>query len=209
MSAASPHQDGDQYQLVNNLGQGGVIQLVSNTTVGNNLHLFQDCDLALLLADGNQNRAYLPLEYNDIQAGYEIGVAGFPLPSLLAVNGNLRYDGLIFRVAKDVVTATYRTNITTNTGITLTDIPAIEVNFLFVPGNSGGPLFAAATGRVVGFVQGYRSQKIEEKVETVTLIPALPQGLPNTYIYTQSALYSLGIGISRVRSHLEQFGVSL
>jgi hypothetical protein len=209
MSPANPHQDGDQYQLVNSLGQGGLINTVSDTTVGRNLHFFQDCDLALLQADGSQNRAYLPLQYADIYPGYEIGVAGFPLPSLQTVAGSLRYDGLIFRVAKNVVTATYRTNINTNTGMALTDIPAIEVNFLFVPGNSGGPLFEADTGRVVGFVQGYRTQKIEEKVETVSLIPTLPQGMASSYIYTQSALYSLGIGISRVRSHLEQFGVSL
>lgn len=209
MNPANPHQDGDQYQLVNNLGTGGSIHLVSNAIAQNNLHLFQEADLALLQVDGNQDRPYLPLEYGDTPVGTEIGVAGYPLPQLLVTNGTLRYDGLIFRVAKNVVTSTYRTNIPTDMGFLLTDVPIIEVNFLFVSGNSGGPLFLAETGRAIGFVHGYRTQKIREKVETVTLIPALPAGMSGTYIENQSALYSLGIGLSRVRVYLEQFGVTL
>lgn len=94
-------------------------------------------------------------------------------------------------------------------GTILTDIPVIEVNFLFVAGNSGGPLFAAETGRAMGFVHGYHTQKIREKVETVTLIPTLPPGISGTYIDNQSALYSLGIALSRVRDYLDRFGVTL
>lgn len=120
----------------------------------------------------------------------------------------LHYDGLIFRVAKNVVTANYQGNIGAGLG-RLTDIPIIEVNFLFVPGNSGGPVFAANTGRVHGFVHGYRTQKVREVIETVTMIPELPEGLGGTYIDTQTALYSFGIGLNRVRAHLEELGVTL
>jgi S1-C subfamily serine protease len=209
MHPANPHQDGDQYQLVNNLGTGATIHSVREAVVGNNVHVFADDDLAILLPDGNQEQAYLPLEYGDVNVGADIGVAGYPLPELIVVGGALRYDGLVFRVARNVVTSTYRTNIPMDIGISLTDIPVIEVNFLFVPGNSGGPIFAADTGRVLAFVHGYRTQKIQERVETVTLIPTLPQGVASTYISNQSALYSLGIKLNRVRSHLERFGVSL
>jgi len=207
MHPANPHQDGDTYRLVNDLA--GTIHSVENAVRGANVHIFPEDDLALLVAEGNQNQSYLRLEYGDVDVGTEIGVAGYPLPELIVVNGALSYAGLIFRVAKDVVTSTFRTDIPTDAGITLKDIPVIEVNFLFVPGNSGGPIFAADTGRVLGFVHGYRTQKIRETIETVTLIPALPQGLSNTYVSNQSALYSLGIKLNRVRDHLEAFEVSL
>src|SRR2546430_9032021 len=36
------------------------------------------------------------------------------------------------------------------------------------------------------------SQKILERLETVSLIPQLPSGVSSTYIDNQSALYSLG-----------------
>lgn len=207
--ASNPHQNGDSYDLVNNLGSKISIQQVSNAEEGNNLHIFSDDDLAVLLVDSNQDKAYLPLDYGDVDVGSEIGVAGYPLPEFIVVNGVLSYNGLIFRVAKNVVTATYSTNLPTDTGMNLRDVQVIEVNFLFVPGNSGGPIFAAETGRIVGFVEGYRTQKIQEKVETATMIPNLPQGLNGTYINNQSALYSIGIKLNRVRPRLEQFGVSL
>jgi hypothetical protein len=210
MNVASPHQDGVQYDLVNNLGpSGGSVHTVSNATTGTNVHLFPEDDLAVLIVDGNQDRAYLPLDYSDIRIGAEIGVAGYPIPRLVVVNGKISFDGLLFRVAKSVLTSTYIITINTDIGTTLPNMPVIEVNFLFVSGNSGGPIFSSDTGRVLGFVHGYQSYKILERVETVNMIKNLPAGMANTYIHNQTALYSLGIVLSRVRVHLEKFGVSL
>jgi len=133
------------------------------------------------------------------------------LPKFNVVNGVLFWDGLIFRVAKNVLTARYTMgNMNTNTGATMTDVPLLEVNFLFMPGNSGGPIFAAETGRVLGFVHGYMTEKILEKVENVSLITTpLPQGVNATYIANQSALYSVGIALGKARPHLEAHGVTL
>ena len=88
-------------------------------------------------------------------------------------------------------------------------MPYIEVNFLFVPGNSGGPVFSAENGRVVGFVRGYNAVKIRETVATATMIPQLPLGLGNQYIEHLHAVYSLAVKLDFIRTTIEGFGVSL
>lgn len=181
---------------------------VTKALVGKNIHLFPDTDLALLTTDTNGSQPYVPLEYGEIPEGIEIGVAGYPLPALHEVNGVLKLDGLIYRVAKSVVTATYVTNVHTDQDA-VDSVPLIEVNFLFVPGNSGGPIFVAETGRVGGFVKGYRTAKIREKVEEVNLIKDFPEKMDRKYVENLTALYSFGIKLSHVRRYLEQFGVSL
>lgn len=204
------HQDGDSYHLVRNDGPNSVAHFVLNVGVGKTLHLFPDCDMALLQTSGVKNQAYVALDYADWPVGKEIGVAGYPLARLHAVNGALAYDGLIFRVARDVITAAYQTTITTNTGQVMPNVPVLEVNFLFVPGNSGGPIFDAETGRVAAFVHGYNAVKIRERVEQITTTNLiLPNGLPNQYIENLNAVYSLAVRISRCRDHLTNFNVNL
>src|SRR4029077_4176513 len=206
---ASPHIDGETYKLISNNLTTRTGWAIQDAVVGDNVHIFPDADLALLSVDGGQSRSYLPLEYNDIPVGAEIGVAGYPAPNVPAINGNIVLDGLIYRVAKSVLTATYRSDLNVNTGQTLKNIPVIEVNFLFVPGNSGGPIFSASNGRVIGFVHGFRSQKVEERIETALPSLILPQGVTSPYILSNSAMYSVGIGIGCVRAHLESLGVTL
>lgn len=206
----APHKDGDNYHLVGNLtGSAGIVHEIADGTVGKNIHLFPDSDLALLIVESKSDQAYAALEYGDFSEGREIGVAGYPIPILLSIEGELKYDSLIFRVAKGVVTARYETNLELDQGQTLASIPVIEVNSLFVPGNSGGPIFDASTGRVLGFVVGYQTVKIRERVEEATLIQNCPEGMEKRYIENVNAFYSLGIRLSRVRSHLETFGVPL
>jgi S1-C subfamily serine protease len=209
MHPANSHIDGDRYDLISIAGSIRVVWSIQNAIVGNNVHIFQNADLALLSVDGNQERPYLPLEYGDIPVGAEIGVAGYPIPQLQVINGQLDLTGLIYRVAKDVLTATYTANFNTNTGATLTNIPVIEVNFLFVPGNSGGPIFSATNGRVIGYVQGFRTHKVEEKVETASPDLRLPEGMSSSYILSNSALYSIGVRLILARSYLESLGVTL
>lgn len=84
----------------------------------------------------------------------------------------------------------------------------VEVNFMFVPGNSGGPIFDGNTGRVIAYVKGFHHYKIKEVEERCSLIP-LPPGLQPNYLDSVYAIYSLGITLGRVRNHLESFGVQL
>jgi len=209
----APHVDGDIYRLValtDTKGAGNAVQ-IGNVKAGENLHLFPESDLALFRCPIQDTRPFVALEYGEVPLGKELGVAGYPLPRLASApgNGDLRYDGLIFRVAQGPLTSSYVTALNSDQGIVLQNVPILEVNFLFVTGNSGGPVFDAATGRVAAFVQGYHTTKIRERMETVTMINPLPEGTANTYVENLSALYSIAIKMERARPHLEANGVTL
>jgi hypothetical protein len=205
----SPHQAGDIYRLVNNLdGTHGFVHEV-NGGIGKDIHLYPDQDFAILLSSTKADQAYLPVSYADVQIGSDIGVAGYPLASLSTdSSGNITLGGIVYRVAKGVTNAFYKTDVDSNDGHPLKDVMVLEVNFLFVPGNSGGPIFEANTGRALAYVKGFRTHKIQEREETCNLIP-LPAGLSANYLDGVHAVYSIGLTLDRVRNHLEQFGVKL
>jgi S1-C subfamily serine protease len=201
-----PHQPGDSYLLVSNLtGSSGKTYTIAAPQIGNEISLFPNLDLAVLrVSTAPQDQPYVALEYGDVYEGEDIGVVGYPLPELRAVNGNIALDAVLYRAARGCVTARY----TANDGALL-NVPLVEVNFLFVPGNSGGPVFSADSGRVIGFVRGYRAVKIRETVVTATMIPQLPLGLGNQYIENLNAIYSVAVKLDFVRATIEGFGVSL
>ena len=195
--------------VCNLTGSSGSFHLIRNSEVGKTVHLYPECDLGLLVATEMKGRPYAALEYGDAPEGKEIGVAGYPLPKLVLERGKLVYSGLIFRIAKGVITASYSPNLSADETGFMASVPVIEVNFLFVPGNSGGPIFDSENGRVLGFVHGFSTDKIRERVQEATLIQELPEGMDRRHIENLNALYSLGIKLSRVRAYLENFGVSL
>jgi hypothetical protein len=96
-------------------------------------------------------------------------------------------------------------------GYPLKDVPVIEVNFFFVPGNSGGPIFDAETGRVFAYVKGMHTPKINEFLDSAFPITKskLPAGMSDQYIADIRAVYSIGLMLDRVRTELEKFGVQL
>jgi S1-C subfamily serine protease len=206
-----PHQDGDHYHLACNEGDRIAVHIIPDVKMGNQLHVFPESDLGLLIARGIKGQPFVALDYNDWRVGKEIGVAGYPVPKLHAINNQLAYDGLLFRVAKGVITSTYRTNLQTEGGQQLPGVTLLEVNFLFVPGNSGGPVFDAETGRVSAFVHGYTTTKIRERIEQANpgLAQNLPPGVSASYIENLNALYSIAIRIETCRNHLEKFGATL
>jgi|HubBroStandDraft_2_1064218.scaffolds.fasta_scaffold36128_1 S1-C subfamily serine protease len=203
---ANPHQAGDSYVLAANLtGNSGKLYALQNPQIGQEINLFPNLDLAVLRVPNTpQDQPYAPLEYGDVYEGHGIGVVGYPLPVLQVVNGNLALNSLIYRAASGSVTGRY----TTNDGA-LQNVPYIEVNFLFVPGNSGGPVFSEKTGRVLGFVRGYRAAKIREIIATATMIPQMPLGVPNQYVESLSAVYSIAVKLDFIRATIEGFGVTL
>jgi hypothetical protein len=205
----SPHQPGDLYRLVNNLdGEHGVIHEI-NGGVGIDIHLYPDNDFAILISKFKLDQAYLPISYADVPIGSAIGVAGYPLARLTTDSkGNLTLGGVVYRVAQGVATSFYKTNMDFNDGYPLKDVSIVEVNFMFVPGNSGGPIFEANTGRVVAYVKGFLNPKIADKKETCNLIP-VPAGLGADYLTAVYAVYSVGLTLFPVREALEKFGVKL
>ena len=201
-----PHRGGDSYLLVSNLtGSSGKAYILENPEVGKEINLFPNLDLAVLrVSSAPQDQPYVALEYGDIFEGEDIGVVGYPLAELRTVNGNIVFDAVIYRAARGHVTGRY----VTNDG-PLTNVPYVEVNFLFVPGNSGGPVFAAETGRVLGFVRGFRAIKIKESVANVTMIQQLPLGMSNQYVENLNAIYSVAVKLDFIRTTIEGFGVTL
>ena len=173
-------------------GGNGVVYNITGD-VATDIHLYPDLDLALILCRTNPTQAYIPVSFADVAVGTEIGVAGYPLATLKTDgNGNLTPQGLVYRVAKGVATAVYRTDWDSGDGHPLTDAPVVEVNFLFVPGNSGGPIFDAERGRAFAYVKGMTVSKVGERLETCTHIPP-PPNIPKEYLDGVQAVYSVGL----------------
>lgn len=197
------HRAGDSYRLIANVtGSSPTSHVVTAPQVGQELTLFPSLDLAVLRVDITNDQPYVALAYDDIRVGAEVGVVGYPLASLITdANGNLTLQGLIYRAAYGPVTGRY--DGTLPTGET---IPVVEVNFMFVPGNSGGPVFNVNTGRVCGMVQSIRWTRIAEQVMPTGIVQ-LPLGVVNPYIVPIMAIYSWGIKLDCARTALEGFGV--
>jgi hypothetical protein len=207
-SAKNPHMAGDRYQLVQSLSDNTAtssFQFIP--TIDMDLHLFPDRDAAILQLN-DADRPFASLSYSDISAGAEIGVAGYPLPRFLVdTNGALQLGNLIYRVAKGVVTSTIRQSLSPNSEAGTAELKTIEVNFLFVPGNSGGPIFDAETGRVVAFVHGFMDNQIVQRYSE-TNQEHVTAGAPAKHIQALHAVYSLGIKLDAIRTELESFGVT-
>jgi hypothetical protein len=207
---ANAHQPGDKYQLVANLPGNVPIALPVAGDIGTDVHLFPDKDLAIIICKARKDQPYMSISYAEVAVGSEIGVAGYPLAQLSTdAKGNPNINKLVYRVAKGVTTAVFNDTIDSNDGHPLIDVPIVEVNFLFVPGNSGGPVFDAETGRAIAYVKGFRSPRIQEKVEQAFPQTQLPAGMANNYISCVHAVYSIGLTLDRIRTELEQFGVKL
>ncbi len=200
------HQPGDSYLLVANLtGKSGKLYRIDAPELDKDINLFPNLDLAVMRVTGaDANQPYCALEYGTVWEGQEIGVVGYPLAELQTINGNLALNAVLYRAARGCVTALYSTN-----DGALINVPCVEVNFLFVPGNSGGPVFSVDTGRVVGYVRGYRAVKIRESVATATMIAQLPLGLSSQYMENLNAIYSIAIKLDYIRTTVEAFGVTL
>jgi S1-C subfamily serine protease len=201
-----PHQDGDSYLLVANLtGTSAKVYTITTPQIGTEVNLFPNLDLAVLRVNyAGADQPYAALEYGDVYEGEDIGVVGYPLAKLQAINGNIALNAVLYRAARGCVTGRYAAN-----DGALMNVPIIEVNFLFVPGNSGGPVFSAETGRVMGFVRGFQALKIRESVATATMIQQMPLGLGNQYIENLNAIYSIAVKLDFIRTTIEGFGATL
>jgi Trypsin-like peptidase domain len=204
-----PHQAGDKYQTVQNLGSGQIkISIPFDLTIGTDLHLFPNYDAALIRAPGPP-RPYVAVGYSDLTEGQEIGIAGYPLSQVTpGPNGEPLFPGFIYRVAKGVVTSTIRQRLNPNPDPQTAELSTLEVNFLFVPGNSGGPVFDCETGRASAFVHGFTDRQIIQRYVD-TEASNVTAGAPAKHVQALHAVYSLGIMLDNIRTELEQLGVAL
>jgi S1-C subfamily serine protease len=207
---ASPHQAGDKYQLLQNMGSGNMKAIfMPNVNIGQELHIYPQMDMAIVQIPSSNPQPYASLSYADVVEGNEIGVAGYPLSEVTpGPNGEPQFHGFVYRVAKGVITSTVRQYLNPAPDPQTADLSTVEVNFLFVPGNSGGPIFDAETGRVLAYVHGFTNREIIQKLAD-TLPQHVTAGGPPRHIQSLHAIYSLGIRIENVRTELEGFGVTL
>lgn len=205
--SVAPHQQGDSYRLIANLsGDQATVHTVTTPEVGKELSLFPQIDLAVLQVAGAPDQECASICYEDVLVGHEIGVVGYPLASLgTDAAGNLILDGLIYRAGRGVITGRFQADINNNAK----NIPLLEVNFMFVSGNSGGPVFNSETGKVLGMVQGIQWFKIAEQVVARNPTPnqQLNLPLPPIYVAPVLAVYSRAIKLDCLRTVLDGFGI--
>jgi S1-C subfamily serine protease len=177
--------------------------------IGQQLHLFPDYDAAILKTPASSPQPYASIGYTDTAEGLEIGVAGYPLSQITTgPNAEPQFHGVVYRVAKGVVTSTVRQAIRPDPDPQTAVLSTVEVNFLFVPGNSGGPVFDADTGRVIAYVHGFTNREIVQRLAD-TSKENIDAGADPKHIESLHAVYSLGIKLLNIRGELEKFGVTL
>jgi S1-C subfamily serine protease len=208
-SVMNPHEPGDRYQLVQSLAANTAFATTHFApTVGTDLHLYPDQDAAILQVPGD-GHPFVAISYSDLPDGSEIGVVGYPLSSILPPqNGGPVLTNVVYRVAKGVVTATYSQSIKPGPEPQTATLNTLEVNFLFVPGNSGGPIFDAETGRVLAFVHGFRDTQIVQRFSDTAPVN-VTVGAPQKHVESLHAIYSIGIRLDGLRTALEGFGATL
>lgn len=203
---SDPHQTGDSYILVANLtGSSPRIHRVVGPQVGNGLDLYPELDLAILKVGKTSDQPYAAIMYDEIEPGEEIGITGYPLAQIgRDTNSNLVLDGMIHRCGRGVITARYEASLSQGAPT----LPLIETNFMFVSGNSGGPIFNPATGQVVGMVKMVSWAKIADHLCQADLNHKLPAGIQTSYLSAVFAIYSSGVKLDAFRAALESSGIS-
>lgn len=212
-SGKKPHQDGDTYLFIQNRG-GGQFQnfQIASVTLEKNLFWDAEKDVALfhvpdvpeIMKSNGAVQAYSALSFAAVKDGREIGVLGYPLSKLTFKERDINKPDLstfIPRVSKGIINSqVHYADINTGDGFTVKNADVIEVDFLFVPGNSGGPVFDGETGEVVGYVHGFRSIPLKENVLDASI--ELPEGVSKKYINLEKAVYSMAIKVSNIKEFL-------
>jgi len=145
----------------------------------------ETADLALLEVSGVAVEPALPAEDNDVRLGAEIFAVGFPWRRRLGI-----FNGIVSQVPED--TREEPTASEEGREHTLT------VDAMTSSGMSGGGVFLASTGRLLGIVEGYQTASIAVKGQSQTYSVKVP--MPGETFVAP---------ISRIRRFLNEAGVSV
>jgi hypothetical protein len=208
-AARLPHQQGDRYQFVQSLSQGTVkASALFELEIGQQIHAYPEWDAAIIDMPG-EPQPYAAISYADAEVGAEIGVAGYPLSQVVpGPAGAPQYPGIIYRVAKGVITSAMSQRLNPMPDPQTNELNTVEVNFMFVPGNSGGPVFDAETGRVLAFVHGFTNREIVQRLAD-TNQDNINAGAPPKHVQALHAVYSLGVKLDNIKTELDGFGVTV
>ncbi|MFC1629744.1 serine protease [Patescibacteria group bacterium] len=227
----NPHKDGDGYRLISRLSGSGSRQFawydIPNVRIGTNLFLNSEKDAALLsIPDIDRiekekgiSQPYFVLNGSSISDGKEIGVIGYPLARLSFKDNDINKPVLgsfIPRVSKNVISSKQLVNTLRTENEAMKNVSIVEVNFLFVPGNSGGPVFDASTGEALAYVHGFRSILLKTRIIEAKLSKSLIgkiknflKGIPNKFIDTEKAIYSSGVTVDNIKEFLGQHKIQV
>jgi len=233
-SQKNPHKDGDGYRLICRLSDSKSSQFATydlkDVKLDTELFLNPDKDAAILhfedikiaekkleKATGTQ-QGYLRLNSSIISDGQEIGVMGYPLANLKFRNNDINrpiFNSFIQRVSKDVISSQQFFNeIKSEEGIAR-QVDIVEVNFLFVPGNSGGPIYDPQTGEVMAYVGGFRSiifKNVIKQLGKKTFLERVKniiKGVPIKFVDVDKAIFSYGLSVSNIKSFLAKFNIKV
>jgi len=157
-------------------------------------HDFPDIDVCAIKFD--RKVGWLPLSQYLPKQGAEIAVYGFPASQIQINNGQINGDLIKPRASKATISSIQAESMsfTGATGIiNVQGKTMIESQFVFIKGNSGGPVLDAKTGKVVGIVTGVQNIPQDARLESVTL-----NNQNQNVIGIPYASYSFAMSISEV-----------
>lgn len=142
---------------------------------GQIIYDFPDLDVTCIKFDRTVDT--IPIRQHPLKQGAEIGVFGYPNSRVQFQNGQLVGPLVKGRVSQTTIGNAERTTMHFNGGaIQLNDKKIIESQFIFVSGNSGGPVFSARDGKVVGVVTGVHH--IPQSAQNLTVNQQPVVGVP-------------------------------
>ncbi len=184
------HKDGDVYLFVQKDEEGSFHRVAMVGKKDENVFIYPDLDSAvIILPDGfydvdekpfRDSQKYFELCDETIGLGSDIGILGYPFAAIsFDKNGEVDISEVYIRADKGVIN-------------TLRHYPGMsmyESTTAFNPGNSGGPIFNAKTGTVVGMVHGYNPipmHWVEDEVDD-------DNGSTTSVKFRLRTIYSVGI----------------
>lgn len=203
------HNDSDLYYLLQKDEFGNTHWYFITLELGKNLHIHDEVDFAIIdLPDDfyttNGGRSHkndhLKLAASPLPLGAEVGVLGYPIAEKgVAINGedsSVDHRAIQPRVNKGVVNTRYRDM---DRGLYM-----YQFTIPFNPGNSGGPIFDARNGEVIGMVKEFQTFPVQELVETFEIEKENGEKQVVQYPARIRASYSGGVALESFSEILKQ-----
>lgn len=188
------HKDGDTYLLIKHDDDNNVHGYLFHPKLDKEMFVYPEIDLGIMYVEDNfydgttKKEDFIPISKNFAPIGTEISVLGYPLCLLSFENKDFskpKIGAILLRVDKGVINCRYQINPTSY---------MYEFTLNFNPGNSGGPIISAETGRLLSLVNGFNTIPIIQKESLITEEGAkqLKAYKEKAFIETIYATYSKG-----------------
>ena len=196
--AEKSNKDGDKYYLLRHDDENSWNYRIFEPKMNKDIFTYPDVDLAIIYLDNEfyqvgdkiiaDKNDFIRISKDFLPIGSEVGVLGYPVCKLEFQENDINkpvIGNVLLRTDQGVVNCRYQTSQTNY---------LYEFTLAFNPGNSGGPVFDAKTGKLISIVRGYKSIRINEKENLITDEEAKKFKIykEQAFIETQNANYSFG-----------------